>query len=401
MPIWISQPAGGPEDWSFRAGPENAELLKLPIDAAARSALKIPASGMAWNLALGHHETAADRVSFRARLPWNQSGSIPLLSAPRQFSPRSTILLEVPSRMRSRVQSAGLSRLDTTMAERLAASRQPELSLEPAGARTSERAFLIAHAFTYSEPGGNLQLSTEELLPGLEAGMIRDVCLTTILHPNGPWLNRLRLLLHAEQRADLEFTMPPDSKLVRVQLDGADVVPTFHEGLLALALGAGSSGMRYKTLDLDFETRGRTNSSGAELRPELPRIGMPCLSFCWELVTPPGWQARPHGPGLLPGDPETTPSWPFGSLGLPELRWPGREPYTRTVSEETLRRLDEALASTTSEDSRQWRWPRDSCPPCRTLASEKFHHHCPAIPRPRCRCRRHRQLSPDPDFRRH
>ena len=46
---------------------------------------------------------------------------------------------------------------------------------------------------------------------------------------------------------------------------------------------------------------------------------MPCLSFCWELVTPPCWQARSYGPGLLPSDPGAAPIWPFGSLGVPEL----------------------------------------------------------------------------------
>ena len=44
----------------------------------------------------------------------------------------------------------------------------------------------MAHAFTYTEPGGKLELSTEELLQSPELGIIRDVCLTTILHPAVP-----------------------------------------------------------------------------------------------------------------------------------------------------------------------------------------------------------------------
>jgi len=366
LPIWISQPAGGLQDWSFRAGPEKKELGKRPLDDAARSSHKFPATGLAWNLALSSPDLGENRIDFKARLPWNQRGSIPLISPPRQFFPRSTILLEVPSRMRSDVQTVGLRRLETTLAERLAASWQPEPRPEAAGQGTPERAYLIAHAFTYSEPGGKLELSTEELLPSPEVGIIRDVCLTTILHPSGPWLNRLRLLLHAEQLADLEFTMPADSKLVRVQLDGADVVPTLDHGRMVVSLQRNSPGLRYKTVDLDYETSGRTVKPDAELRPVLPRIGMPCLSFCWELVTPPCWQARSYGPGLLPGDPGTAPTWPFGALGVPELRWPGREPGTRTVSDETLHRLDETLASTSSEELTfaEWftRWDSGTTP---------------------------------------
>ena len=72
---------------------------------------------------------------------------------------------------------------------------------------------------------------------------------------------------------------------------------------MVVSLQRGSPALRYKTVDLDYETSGRTVKPGAELRPVLPRIGMPCLSFCWELVTPPCWQARLYGPGLLPSDP--------------------------------------------------------------------------------------------------
>ncbi|MGA9922826.1 MAG: hypothetical protein WBQ29_05435 [Isosphaeraceae bacterium] len=366
LPVWVSQPAGGPQDWSFRAGPEQKELIRHPLDDPSRSRLEFPASGLAWNLSLSSPELGESRVHFKARLPWNQRGSIPLISLPRRFLPRSTVLLEVPSRMRTDVQTAGLRGLEITMAERLAASWQPEPRPDPAGQGASDRACLVAHAFTYTEPGGKLELSTEELLQSLEVVIIRDVCLTTILHPSGPWLNRLRLLLHAEQPADLEFTMPTDSRLVRVRLDGADVVPTLEDGRMVVSLQRGSPALRYKTVDLDYETSGRTVKPGAELRPVLPRIGMPCLSFCWELVTPPCWQARSYGPGLLPSDPGAAPIWPFGSLGVPELRWPGREPGTRTDSDEILRRLDETLAGTPSEELTfaEWftRWDSGTTP---------------------------------------
>ena len=131
LPVWISQPAGSAQDWSFRAGPEERELIKQPLDEPSRSSLEFPSTGLAWSLSLSVPGRAESRVHFKARLPWNQRGSIPLISLPRGFLPRSTVLLEIPSRMRSDVQTAGLLRLETTMAERLAASWQPDQQARP------------------------------------------------------------------------------------------------------------------------------------------------------------------------------------------------------------------------------------------------------------------------------
>ena len=348
LPVWVSQPAGGPQDWSFRSGPEQKELIRHPLDDPARSRLGFPRPawpGIFRQLARARRQSG----SLQGRLPWKQRGAIPLISVPRRFSPRTTILLEIPSRTRTRVETVGLRRIDITMAERLAASWQPEPRPDPAGQGASERACLVAHAFTYTEPGGKLELSTEELVQSLEVVIIRDVCLTSLLHPSGPWLNRLRLLLHAEKPADLQFTLPTDSRLIRVRLDGADIVPTLEDGRIVVSLQRGSPALRYKTVDLDFETSGRTVKPGAELRPVLPRIGMPCFSFCWELITPPCWQARSYGPGLLPSDPELLRSGRLVHWGFRNCVGPAGNRHA-TDSDEILRRLDEILAGTPSEE---------------------------------------------------
>ncbi len=329
LPLWISQPAGSLQNWSFQSGPENRELARLALDEPTRSALLPPGNGSGCNLSVDVPETGESRVHFKTRLPWNRRGSIPLILPPKRFLPRGTLLIELPSRMRSDVQTSGLHRLDASVAERLAASWQSNSGPEPAIMSSSARDYLVAHAFTYTEPGGRLDLSTEDLMPGPEMGIIRDACLTTVLHPNGPWLNRLRLLLHADRLADLRFTMPVDSRLVRVQLDGVDIVPVLDDGRMAVALEQGAPGLRYKTLELDYEAAGRTAKPGLDLRPVLPDIGLPCLSFCWDLMTPPCWQAKAYGPDLLPGDPAPATAWPFGYLGVPELPWPGRQHTSR------------------------------------------------------------------------
>ncbi|MBV8488461.1 MAG: hypothetical protein JO161_09295, partial [Planctomycetaceae bacterium] len=90
--------------------------------------------------------------------------------------------------------------------------------------------------------------------------------------------------------------------------------------------------------------------SGTLLRPILPHFDIPCLSFCWELLTPPGWQANAHGPELLPADIEAKPLWPSGAIGIPELKWPSRGPSSQVSSQGTLRRLDEILSASSAED---------------------------------------------------
>ncbi len=267
LPVWIGQSAGTIQDWSFRAGPEEGEIAKQPLDEPMRSALKLPATGMAWSLAVKVPELGKRRVDFKTRLPWNQHGSVPLLLPAREFLPRSTVLIEVPPRMRSDVQSTRLRRLDTTVAERLAGSWRPVSGPAPAVSGGTARSYLVAHAFTYTEPEGKLELSTEELLQTPELGIMRDVCLTTILHPGGPWLNRLRLLLHAEQLEDLRCTMPADTRLVRVQLDGLNVVPVLDNGQMVIPLERGGPGSQYKTVDLHYETTGQPPRPGVDLRP--------------------------------------------------------------------------------------------------------------------------------------
>ena len=143
-------------------------------------------------------------------------------SVPKQFLPRSTVLIELPQRMRSQVQRPR----EFAESTRWSPAVWLRAWREAAPAASSGRdAFAVAHAFTYTEPGGSVELSTEELLPSPRTGLIRDAYLTTVLHESGPSLYRLRLLVHAELSRELRFSMPGEATLVRVQLDGSDAPP--------------------------------------------------------------------------------------------------------------------------------------------------------------------------------
>ena len=158
-----------------------------------------------------------------------------------------------------------------------------------------------------------------------------------MLHPQGPWLSRLRLVISTEQLRSLDFRMPADTSLVRVRLDGAEILPVMEGALISIGLPAPGPGQRLKTVDLDYEVRGRSLPADAVLRPVLPQIALPCLSFCWELAVPPSWRAADEGPGLVASDATPARNWPLGcpgsSSGLldePEARhaisWRGAPP---------------------------------------------------------------------------
>ncbi len=350
LPVWESVLKGGQEAWSFRWEGQDREIPRIALDERHRSRCGFPQTGLAWNLNLAEARADQTRIQLRARLPWTGGGSIPLVSLSKQHLPRSTILIEVPRNVQARVQATGVRRLEATMSDRLAASWEQEKTASPAARSRPRRSSLIVDGFTYTEAAGTLELFTEELKPKASGGVIREAQLTTLLHPQGCWPSRLRLLVHAEEPRELALSLPPGASLVRVERDGIAVVPLREGNRILVALTPAAAGDRYQTIDLDFETAGQPVRSGTLLRPVLPHIDIPCLSFCWELLTPPGWHASAHGPELLPADFEAEPVWPSGALGIPDLQWPNRGPTAPVPSQETLRRLDEVLSTSSAED---------------------------------------------------
>ena len=264
------------------------------------------------------------------------------------------------------MDSTGLRRIDGTVASRLASSWQQE-NLETAQKTETARSLRqIAHAFSYSDPTGKLDLVTEELIRNPESGLIRDAHLTTALHQSGLWLNRLRVLLHTELARELLFTLPGNASLVRVRLDGSDIAPSTDKGRFLIALPPGVQGQRLETLEVDYEVQGASLLEGGAIRPVLPAFGVPCLSFSWQVVAPSHWQVHNQGPGLLTSDSPPAPEWPSSLLGMPVLPWARRQSKARLPGEETLRWLDEVLSGTSSEELTfaEWfvRWDSGAVP---------------------------------------
>jgi hypothetical protein len=372
LPVWESESKSGQGAWSFRWKGQDQEIPRSALDERQRSLYGFPETGQAWNLDLAGPPADQTRIQLRARLPWAGKGTIPLLFLSKQHLPRSTVLIEVPRHIQARARAVDLQRLETTMAEQLAASWEQERATSLAARSKTRRSTLVIDGFTYTEAAGTLELFTEELKQKASGGLIRDAYLTTLLYPQGHWPSRLRLMVHAEEPRELVFSLPPVASLVRVERDGIGIVPLREGDRIKVALTPSTSGDRYQTIDLNFEIAGQPLRSGTLLQPVMPHFDMPCLSFCWEVSPPPGWQASANGPGLLPADLKATPVWPCGALGIPDLRWTVRGPTARVPSPETLQQLDDGLSASSSEELTFAEWFARWDSPTHPLLIDRF-----------------------------
>jgi hypothetical protein len=259
------------------------------------------------------------------------------------------ILLETPAGMRTRLQTAGLHRLDPAAPDRLREKTEPDSAGESQADRSPAKSW-TARALAYDKPGGELALLAEALAARPAAGIIRETVLTTSLYPKGRSLNRLRLLVNLGDAQSLELALPRNLSLVRVRRDGADVTPFHLRSGLSIPLSASSQGSRTNTITIDYTGGPDLLADGSRLRPELPQVGWPCLSFVWEVVTPPDWKAVDCGSGLFPNDRETGAGRPCHALGIAQFAWGWPLLRDRPADRELFRVLDNHLADPTADE---------------------------------------------------
>ena len=81
--------------------------------------------------------------------------------------------------------------------------------------------------------------------------------------------------------------MPDGVELVRVRRDGLDVKPIQLAAGLSIPFAGGVQGSKSSTIVVDYVALRGMVANGNRLRPELPQVTFPCLSFVWEIVTSP------------------------------------------------------------------------------------------------------------------
>src|SRR5262249_25571076 len=143
-----------------------------------------------------------------------------------------------------------------------------------------------AHAFGYGSAGGALELQTEVLEPLPAAAVVREAILTTTVDPHGPRRQHLVLRIASDRSQQIDMALPPGATLARVLRDGAPVVPTREGEAVSIPVVTPRAARSFSTITVAYLTPPGSFAGDCELRPELPALSLPCLSFCWEIAAP-------------------------------------------------------------------------------------------------------------------
>ncbi len=324
--------------WSFVDATTGGAIVPTVVADPERRRLGFPEGGVAVELPAESTADGRVAVEFRASFPWNGRGRVPLVALPAALSPGSVAVVETPRGMRALIDGEGLGRVEPALAGRLAPAPEGD-SLPPGWS---------ARALTFA-PGARLTLETEALRPATPTGLVREARLTTRTFPAGRSLNRLRLLIAADQTEALRFRLPAGATLAAARVDGRRTAPAVEEGRATLPLAPGPGG-RARTVELDYRVEPDGAVDPGRIRPALPEFDAPCLSFSWELALPAGETIDAPGGDFVVEEAEPRPAWPFGALGVPRWRWPGERSAARSPREDVLRRLDELSGEASSED---------------------------------------------------
>ena len=349
IPIWVNRPDESFASWSFHDQAGAIDLVPRSVDELARSRLGFPKEGAARSLLVKVASQAEKTIHFHAEYPWNGHGSIPLVAVSRNYWFRGTVLIETPAEMRLRMKNTGLHRLASS------ADEQPELEpdLDIAGAPRDDRSPPKGpnlYTYSYSNTGCQLDIVTEPLAPLHTVGIVREALLTTVVDPAGTTLNRLRLLVHSGEAHSLDLVLPPELFLIRVRRDGSDVAPIRSRTGLSIPLPAANQGSRSYTFVVDYAIKGEHIADGARLMPRLPVVGLPCLSFDWEVVTPCAWKATDCGSGWIANDRDNVWDWPDAPLGMWKPAWDLIRGRSGGENAELLRVLDHQLVDSAAAE---------------------------------------------------
>ena len=346
VPLWIGHSDESLERWRF-SDEAGAKVATKPIDEPDRSRLGFPQDGSTRGLVIKIPSQTEKTVHFHAEYSWDKHGSIPLMILPREYQPRGTVVIEASAMVQTRLKTVGLRRLAASALEQ-AGAPHGEVNAGRARDEKTHGGNALVDAFAYSEPGGRLELFTEPLVAPESAGFVREALLTTSVDPKGTLLNRLRMLVNHGEARSLDLVIPRGITLVRVRRDGADVTPIQSSAGVSIPLS--ESGSRSSAIAVDYLAATGTVGDGDRLWPGLPRVGLPCLSFVWEVLTSSAWRAADGGPGLIAADRAEMIGWPYAALGLPTPSWNSARTGGRRPGAEALRLVDDRLADSVSAE---------------------------------------------------
>ena len=214
-------------------------------------------------------------------------------------------------------------------------------------------------------------LGTQELEPASRGIVIREAVLTTWFVPQGARRHRLLMRIATTEASSLTLNLPAGAALSQVRRDNQPIDPigSLHSKVpgLIIPIPPPHPARPSCSVQLDYQTPASTTN--LLLSPENPTTDLPCLSFCWEVITPTHWILADPGPGLTSTEPRVAENarsvlgaWPGWSenyvamvrrLGLGFGRGPRAQSVTRLTN---LDQLDARVVATHTEETTLGEW---------------------------------------------
>lgn len=360
LTLGLSEPVADPDRWRFVDPTTGLELSRKPLDAKGRADAGGLGNGPAWSVELPHPQRG--RVALRARYEGRREGRgrLPLPLLPAALRAKGTVLVLARRDVRTSSVVRKVRALDPEVtAESLAAEGGSGVET---GSALGLPAYRRALAFTYESPDARIELRTETLSPAAGGGVVREAVLRTQVDPGGePGRRRLTLKIAPGHSPSLEVTLPPDTTLERVRLDGAPVLPTRSGAVLSIPLNGPGPTRPLVVVALEYRRTGPPPADRVVARPDRPEFSLPCLSLVWEVVLPERWAVADWGPALTPADPATTRPGLLDRLAVGRSRWAWdlrwRRPSARhAAAAEALRGLNQRVNADRAGDASLGDW---------------------------------------------
>lgn len=285
LPVLITGANDQEPAWRLSTGDRGQPLVTVDLSPEEQVEAGLPGQpGLAQRLGLPRPLRGATTLLARLERDWDGSGSLPILHLPDAYGLSGRVLILVQSRLLSTTAVAGVVKLEPNpvpLAEPRAGSEAP------LGAQNS--AFRLAHEYGYGLGRGEPRIAvrTELLESETPGGVIQDALLTSRVTTRDRASHKLTIRLVGTGARTLDITLPQQTTLQNVRIDGRVASPSRRGEAISLPIPRPSSTRPLSTVQIEFEGESNAIVSGvSRVLPPRPEFSLPCLNFTWELITP-------------------------------------------------------------------------------------------------------------------
>ena len=303
LAIGLSPPSSDPNGWRLLDESTGRELPLTPLPDRDRVRAGLECSGPAWNVVVPQSVRGRVDLILSYSGPASESGAVPLIVLPNALKAIETVLVLVGKAVQTKAIASGVVTMDPQLVSDSFAAEGP--SGGEGRPWPLSGAYRRAHAFRVENPIGQISIHAVALEPADQGGVIRNAVLRTVVNPNGANRQRLVLKVAAQSVKTIEVELPTGARLDRVSRDGQEVQPLRDGARLSIPLRTTSIApvRSLVTISIDYLSPDLKNADPSRVRPDRPRLSLPCLGLSWEVVTTDPWRVATWSKFLTSLDP--------------------------------------------------------------------------------------------------